>query len=172
MVAWHMMEMIKQMNMPVGIKANKVGVPQNRVIAPNAQTAQMTTSIRVTLEVVTMLGYCSGLTMAMSLSILIPAIINSEVAQRLIPTVIYAWIITCFRLSDCEYKLTKLLTIKNGCATKPTKRSVDASPQSNMVDGERRAGVFHTPYNTNAFPLIATKARGTFATQLAMMMKC
>ena len=126
MVAWHIMEMIKQINMPVGIKENNVGVPQNRVIAPNAQTSQMTTRIRVTLEDVTMLGYCGGLTMAMSLSTLIPAIINSEVARRLIPTVVYASIITCFRLSDCEYKLLKLLIIKNGCATKPSKRSEDA----------------------------------------------
>ena len=49
---------------------------------------------------------------------------------------------------------------------------MDASPQSSRVDGERRAGAFHTPYNTNAFPLIATKARATFTTQLVMMMKC
>ena len=112
MVAWHMMEMIKQMNMFVGIKAKKICLSQNWVLTSNAQTAQMTTLIRVTLEDVTMLGYCSGLTMAMSLSMLIPAIIISEVAQRLIPTVVYASIITCFRFSDCEYKLMKLLTIK------------------------------------------------------------
>ena len=173
MVAWHMMEMMKQMNMVVEIKAKEIRVSQNWVIAANAQTAQMTARIRVTLEDVTMLGYCSGLTMATSLSTLIPTIINSEAGQKVLATVRYASIIS-FRLSDCEYKPMKLVAIKKGCATEPTKRSADASPQSNRVNGERRAGVFHTPYNTNAFPLIATNARATFATHfnLAMMMKC
>ena len=172
MVAWHMMEMIKQMNMFVGIKARKIRLAQKLVLTTNAQTAQMTTRIRVTLGELTMLGYCSGLTMAMSLSRLIAAIIHSEAAQRVIPAVRYASRITCFRLSGFEYKPMKPLAIKKGCAIKPTQRSVDARPQINRMDGERRAGVFHTPYNTNAFPLIATKARATFATQLAMMIKC
>ena len=103
---------------------------------------------------------------------LIPAITNSEAAQKVVPTVRYASITTYFRLSDFEYKPMKLLAIKKGCAIKPTQRSVDARPQINRMDGYRRAGVFHTPYNTNAFQLIATKARATFTTQIVMMIKC
>ena len=53
---------------------------------------------------------------------------------------------------------------------KPTLKSVLARPQSNKMDGDRRDGVFHTPYKTNAFPKIATKARAKFTRQLAMMM--
>ena len=77
-----------------------------------------------------------------------------------------------FRLTDRENKPTKLLAMKIGCAMKPTLKSVLARPQSNRMDGERRDGVFHTPYKTNAFPKIATKARGKLTTQLAMMMSC
>ncbi|KAK2571468.1 hypothetical protein P5673_004069 [Acropora cervicornis] len=59
---------------------------------------------------------------------------------------------------DREYKPTKTSVMKSGCAIKPTIRSVDARPQSNRLDGERRDGVFHTPYSTNAFPVTATNA--------------
>ena len=132
----------------------------------------MTTRIQVTLEDVTMLVYWNGLTMAVILSTLIPAIINSEASHRLTPTIIYGSINTGFRLSDCEYNSVKLLALKRVCVIKPTQRSGDASSQCNRMDGKRRAGAFRTLYNTNGFPLIATKARATFTIQLATMMKC
>ena len=56
MVAWHMMEVIKQMNINVDIKAKRTRSSQNLVQAANALTAKIATRIRVTLEDVTMLG--------------------------------------------------------------------------------------------------------------------
>ncbi|XP_074609229.1 uncharacterized protein LOC141863554 isoform X2 [Acropora palmata] len=56
--------------------------------------------------------------------------------------------------------------MKTGCAIKPTLRSVDARPQSNRLDGERRDGVFHTPYKNSAFPVTATNASGFYVGEL------
>ena len=49
----------------------------------------------------------------------------------------------------------------------PTARSESAKPHSKIIEGERRVGVFHTPYNTNVFPTNDVKAKGIFTTQLS-----
>ena len=103
---------------------------------------------------------------------LIPVTMNSEVPHRDNPIVWYAFSNISLRFSNWVYKFMKLPAMTSGCTIRPTHRSVDARPQSNRMDGERRDGVFHTPYNTNAFPVIARKARAKFTTQLAVMMKC
>ena len=153
-------------------KANIIRSSQNWMLTSNTQTTQTAMRIRVTLEDVTILGYCNGLTIAMSLSMLIPVIMNSDVPARNNPIVASALSKINFRFSDREYKPTMPSVMEIGCAIKPTLRSVDARPQSNRLDGERRDGVFHTPYSTNAFPVIATQASAKFTTQLAMMMTC
>ena len=171
-VAWHMIKMHKQTNMRVKIKASRTCLSQNWVLAANAVTAKMATRIQTTLADVTMLGYCNGLTMAMSLSMLFPIIMNSEAPHRDNPIVWYVFSNIFLRSSDRENDSIKFPAMKSGWAIKPTQRSEDARPQSNRMDGERRAGVFHTAHKTNAFPVIATKARGMFTTQLAIMMNC
>ena len=110
--------------------------------------------------------------MAMSLSMLIPVIMASETPHRQNPVVTNILLNINFRFTDRENNSTKLLAMNIGCAMKPTLKSVLARPQSNRMNGERRDDVFHTPYKTNAFPNIATKARAKLATQLAMMMTC
>ena len=110
--------------------------------------------------------------MAMSLSILIPVVIASETPHRHDGMATFILLNINFRFTDRENKPTKLLAMKIGCAMKPTLRSEHARPQSNRMNGERRDGVFHTPYKTNTFPKIATKARGKFTTQLAVIMTC
>ena len=106
----------------------------------------------------------------MSLSMLIPVIIANELPQRQEPIVKYMLMDNNFKFKECENSSRKLLAMNIGCAMKPTLKSVLARPQSNRMDGERRDGVFHTPYKTNAFPNIATKARAKLTTQLALMM--
>ena len=109
--------------------------------------------------------------MAMSLSMLIPAIINNETPHRELTIIWCTFVSANVRFSDREYKPTKPSVMKIGCAIKPTLRSVDARPQSNRMDGERRDGVFHTLYSTNSFSMIATNASGKFTKQLAMVIK-
>ena len=167
-----MMQMHKQMNMNVKIKVDRTCLSQNLLQAVIALTAQMATRIQVTLEDVTMLGYCNGLTMAMSLSMLIPVIVSSEVPHRDNEIVLCAFSTIRFGFSDRENESIRCPAMKSGWAIKPTQTSVDARPQSNRMDGERRAGVFHTAYKTIAFPVIAAKARGMLTTQLATMMNC
>ena len=108
--------------------------------------------------------------MAMSLSMLIPVIIASETPHRHNAIILYILMNINFRFTDRENNSTKLLAMKIGCAMTPTLKSVLDRPQSNRMDGERRDGVFHTPYKTNAFANIATKARAKLTTQLAIMM--
>ena len=172
MVTWHIMEMLKHMSTAEQIKASRTCFSQKLELAANIATIQIATRMRVTLEDVTVLGYCSGLWMAMSLSMLIPVIMASETPhkQNAIITNIFSNI--NFRFTDRENNSMKRLAMKIGCAMTPTLKSVLARPQSNRMDGERRDGVFHTPYKTNAFPKIATKARAKFATQIAMIMTC
>ena len=106
----------------------------------------------------------------MSLSMLIPVIIANELPHRHEPIVKYMLMDINFRFTDRVDNSTKLLAMNIGCAMTPTLKSVLARPQSNRMNGERRDGVFHTPYKTNAFANIATKARAKLTTQLAMMM--
>lgn len=101
---------------------------------------------------------------------LIHVIIANELPHRHDPIVPNILMNIKFRFTDRENKATKFLAMNIGCAKKPTLKSVLARPQSNRMDGERRDGVFHTPYKTNAFPNIALKARAKLTTQLAMMM--
>ena len=108
--------------------------------------------------------------MAMSLSLLIPVVTASETPQRHNAIALYILMNINSRFTDGENNHKKLLAMNIGCAMKPTLKSVLARPQSNRMDGERRDGVFHTPYKTNAFPVIAAKARAKLTTQLAMMM--
>ena len=166
MVAWHIMEMLKHTNRDELREANRTRSSQNTELATNTETIQIATRIWVTLEDLTMLGYCSGLWMAMSLSMLITVITANELPHRNDPIVQYILENINFRLTDRENNSTKLLAMNIGCAMKPTLKSVVARPQSSRMDGERRNGVFHTPYKTNAFP----KARAKFTIQLAMMM--
>ena len=171
-VAWLIMEIHKHMSTDEQIRAYRTRSSQNSELPANIETIQIATMIRVTLEDVTMLGYCSDLWMAMSLSMLIPAIIANELPHRQNPVVAFMWMNINFRFTDRENNTTKLLAMKIGCAMKPTLKSVLARPQRNRMNGERRDGVFHTPYKTNAFPKIATKARAKLTTQLAMIMTC
>ena len=98
---------------------------------------------------------------------LITAIIANELPHRHDPIVVDILMnYNNFRFTDRENNPTKLVAMNIGCAMKPTLKSVVARPQSSRMDGERRNGVFHTPYKTNAFP----KARAKFTIQLAMMM--
>ena len=106
----------------------------------------------------------------MSLSMLIPVIIANELPHRHDPIVPYISKNINFRFTDRENNSTKPVAAIIGCAMKPTLKSVLARPQSNRMNGERRDDVFHTPYKTNAFAKIATKARDKFTIQLAMMM--
>ena len=110
--------------------------------------------------------------MAMSLSILIPVVIASETPHRHDGMATFILLNINSRFTDRENKPTELLAMNIGCAMKPTLKSVLARPQSNNMDGERRDGVLHTPYKTNAFPKIATKARDKLRTQLVMMITC
>ena len=110
--------------------------------------------------------------MAMSLSMLIPVVIASETPHRQNAIVLCIFMNINFRFTDRENNSTKLLPTNIGCAMTPTLKSVLARPQSNRMNGERRDGVFHTPYKTNAFPNIATKARAKLTTQLVMIMTC
>ena len=103
---------------------------------------------------------------------LIPVIIANELPLRHDPIVLVILKNINFRFTDRENNSTKLFAMKIGCAMKPTLKSVLARPQSNNMDGERRDGVLHTPYKTNAFPKIATKARDKLRTQLVMMITC
>ena len=61
MVAWHIMEMLKHMNKEEQIEANRTRSSQNTELVANIETIQIATGIGVTLEDVTMLGYCGGL---------------------------------------------------------------------------------------------------------------
>ena len=81
---------------------------------------QIATRIQVTLEDVTMLGYCSGLWTAMSLSMLIPVIIANEPPHRHDPIVPYIIKNINFRFTDRENNSTKLVAMVIGCAMKPT----------------------------------------------------
>ena len=101
---------------------------------------------------------------------LIPVIIANELPHRHDPIAKNMLMNNNFRFTDCENSSTKLFAMNIGCTMKPTLKSVLARPQSNRMNGERRDGVFHTPYKTYAFPVIATKARAKLTTQLAMMM--
>ena len=114
MVAWHIMEMLKQMNTDEEIEAYSTWLSQNLVQAVNALTAKIAKRIRVTLEDVTMLGYCNDLTMAMSLSMLIPVTIGNEVPHRGNPIASYAFSNISFRFSDREYKFMYLPATKSG----------------------------------------------------------
>ena len=108
----------------------------------------------------------------MSLSMPILFIIASETTHRYNPIISYILKNINFRFTDRENKPTKLLAITIGCAMKPRLKAVVARLQSNRMNGERRDGVIHTPYKTNVFPSIATKARAKLTTQLAMMITC
>ena len=108
--------------------------------------------------------------MAMSLSMLIPVIMANETPHKHNAIIKNIFLNINFRFTDRENNSRKLLAMNIGCAMTPTLKSVLARPQSNRMNGERRDGVFHTPYKTNAFPNIATKARAKLTTQLAMMM--
>ena len=124
MVAWHIMEMLKHMNTDELREANRTRFSQNSELPANIVNIQIATRIRVTLEDVTMLGYCSGLWMAMSLSMLIPVIIANEIAHRHNPIIRYISMIINSRFTDRENKPTRPLAMKIGCAMKPTLKSV------------------------------------------------
>ena len=59
-----------------------------------------------------------------------------------------------------------------GWTTRPTARSVVASPQSKIIDGERREGVFHTTDKTRALPMIVVTRSRMLITQLDTMSFC
>ena len=61
MVAWHIMEMLKHMNTDEQREANRTRFSQNSELSVKIINIEIATRIRVTLEDVTMLGYCGGL---------------------------------------------------------------------------------------------------------------
>ena len=169
MAMWHMTEIHNPMNIPEAIEGNRILSSQNWVVPTNTETAQIAKRIQVTLRTVTMLGYCSGFTMAMSLSRLIPEIMHRDAPQRENPVALYPILNVSFSFSGRGYKWFRLLAMKRGCTIKPTAKSVDARPHSNRIEGERSDGVFHTAYSTITFPMVAVKASAMFTTQFTNM---